>query len=576
MLLELSIRNFAIIKAVTVSFRKGLNILTGETGAGKSIIIDALGLLLGERASADFVRYGEKRAEVEGLFELSPGHPAIAICESFGIYVEPDNMLVVRRDISAQGKSVIRLNGQLITLAMLRELGAWLVTVHGQHDTHDLMQADKHINWLDAFGEDVLHHAKKEYSTLYAAYRKIRQDIERMAKNERELVQRIDLLSYQLNEIESASLQPGEDEKLAAQRKKWINIEKVSTGVQAAYRALSGDQRGMDWLSHAMSELERLQQYDESLVPIAETIQTAFYQIEDAVSQLRSFGNRLDFDPRELAELEHRLDLLQSLKRKYGKSVDDILEYAATIQDELETMQNYEERLQHMQSRMQEIAADLALEAVEVSLLRQECAAKLAVLIEQQLKELFMDRARFAIEVRQQEDEQGIEIDGIKRYLDASGIDQVEFMIAPNPGEPLRPLAKIASGGELSRIMLAIKTILADKEQVGTLIFDEVDTGVSGRAAQAIAEKLARVGQNRQVLCITHLPQVAALADAHYLIRKEMNDNATETIVQYLPEAERVVELARMLGGAEITEKAEEHAREMLLMGNQRKAANLH
>ncbi|MGO0060886.1 DNA repair protein RecN [Brevibacillus fluminis] len=574
MLLELTIRNFAIIKQVAISFRKGLNILTGETGAGKSIIIDSLGLLLGERASADFVRYGEKRAEVEGLFELPANHPAIAICESFGVYIEADGMLVVRRDISAQGKSIIRVNGQLITLAMLRELGPWLVTVHGQHDTHDLMHAEKHINWLDAYGEQALASVKKEYGTLYSSYRKLKQDMERMAKNERELVQRIDLLSYQLSEIENASLQPGEDEKLAAQRKKWLHVEKVSKGVQSAYTALSGDQRGMDWLGHAMGELERLQQYDESLGPIIEAVQAAYYQVEDAVGLLRQFGNHLDFDPRQLEELEQRLDLLQMLKRKYGKNVDEILEYAATISDELDEMQHYEERLSQLGKRLQELEADLSIEAMELSMVRRECAAKLACEIEQQLKELFMDRARFAIEVRQSEDEDGIEIEGIKRSVDASGIDQVEFMIAPNPGEPLRPLAKIASGGELSRIMLAIKTILADKEQVGTLIFDEVDTGVSGRAAQAIAEKLAQVAQNRQVLCITHLPQVAALADAHFLIRKEVKDDVTETIVDRLPESGRVQELARMLGGAQITEKAEEHAREMIQMGKQRKAVN--
>lgn len=574
MLLELTIRNFAIIKQVTISFRKGLNILTGETGAGKSIIIDSLGLLLGERASADFVRYGEKRAEVEGLFELAANHPAIAICEGFGVYIEADGMLVVRRDISSQGKSIIRVNGQLITLAMLRELGSWLVTVHGQHDTHDLMHAGKHIHWLDAYGEQALASVKKEYGTLYGSYRKLKQDMERMAKNERELVQRIDLLSYQLSEIENAALQPGEDEKLAAQRKKWLHVEKVSKGVQSAYTALAGDQRGMDWLGHAMGELERLQQYDESLLPIIESVQAAYYQVEDAVGLLRQFGNHLDFDPRQLEELEQRLDLLQMLKRKYGKDVDDILEYAATISDELDEMQHYEERLSQLGKRLQELAADLAIEAMELSMVRRECAAKLASEIEQQLKELFMDRARFAIEVRQQEDEDGIEIEGIKRSVDASGIDQVEFMIAPNPGEPMRPLAKIASGGELSRIMLAIKTILADKEQVGTLIFDEVDTGVSGRAAQAIAEKLAQVAHNRQVLCITHLPQVAALADAHFLIRKEVKDDATETIVDYLPETGRVTELARMLGGAQITEKAEEHAKEMIQLGKQRKAVN--
>ncbi|TGV03901.1 DNA repair protein RecN, partial [Mesorhizobium sp. M00.F.Ca.ET.186.01.1.1] len=318
--------------------QRGLNILSGETGAGKSIIIDALGLLLGGRASADFVRYGELRAEVEGLFELPAGHPALAVCASVGVQVEQDGMLVVRRDISNQGKSIIRLNGQLVTLAMLRELGPWLVTVHGQHDTHMLMQADKHINWLDAYGEAALGAAKQEYGKLYSSYRKTRQDLERMARNERELVQRIDLLQYQLDEIESASLTPGEDEKLLQQRKKWMNIEKVYATVQDAYRSLHGDQKGMDWLGHAMGELERGVIYEEQLAPILETVQSAYYQIEDVVHKLRQLSYHLDFEPEQLAEVERRLDQIQSLKRKYGKSVDDILEYAATISDELDEM----------------------------------------------------------------------------------------------------------------------------------------------------------------------------------------------------------------------------------------------
>ncbi|GIO07036.1 DNA repair protein RecN [Brevibacillus reuszeri] len=574
MLVELSIRNFAIIKEVTVSFQKGLNILTGETGAGKSIIIDALGLLLGGRASADFVRYGESRAEVEGLFELPAGHPALAVCTNVGVQIEQDGMLVVRRDISNQGKSIIRLNGQLVTLAMLRELGPWLVTVHGQHDTHMLMQADKHINWLDAYGEAALGSAKHEYTQLYTAFRKTKQDLERMARNERELVQRIDLLEYQLNEIESAALTPGEDEKLLAQRKKWMNIEKVYSTMQDAYRSLHGEQKGMDWLGHAMGDLERIVGYEEQLAPILETVQTAYYQIEDVVHQLRQLSYQMDFEPAQLAEVESRLDQIQFLKRKYGKSVDDILEYAATIQDELDDMHHYEDRLQQIEKRLTELAADLAVEALELSVIRQECAGKLAQEIEQQLKELHMERARFAIDVRQTPDEDGVEIDGIKRQVDANGMDQIEFLISPNPGEPLRPLAKIASGGELSRVMLAIKTILAGTDQVETLIFDEVDTGVSGRAAQAIAEKLARVAGRRQVLCITHLPQVASMADAHFLIKKEMNEFETKTIVSRLSDDDRVTELARMLSGAEVTAKTEEHAREMILLGRERKAVN--
>ncbi|WP_232696112.1 DNA repair protein RecN [Brevibacillus daliensis] len=574
MIHELTIRNFAIIKSTTISFRQGLNILTGETGAGKSIIIDALGLLLGDRSSAEFVRYGEKRAEVEGLFEIKPGHPAYAVCEGFGIQLDQDGMLVVRRDISSTGKSIIRVNGQLITLAMLRELGPWLVNVHGQHDHQSLMQADKHIRWLDAFGEHQLEKTKQEFGVLYHKYRKTAQDLARMAKNERELVQRIDLLSYQLNEIEKAKLVPGEDDKLMQQKKKWANIEKIFEGVQDAYASLYGDQRGLEWLSHAMGELERIQQYDEQLAPVVEAISSAYYQVEDSVHQLRQMKDRLDFDPMLLVEVEGRLDQLSGLKRKYGKTVNEILEYAAAIQDELDDIQNYDNRLQQMEKALSEAEADLSVEALELSMLRRDLSKELARLIEEELKELHMERARFEIEVRQTHDDKGIEIEGNRVRVNGRGIDNVEFMIAPNPGEPLRPLTRIASGGELSRVMLAIKSILAITEQVGTLIFDEVDTGVSGRAAQAIAEKLARVAKHRQVLCITHLPQVASMADAHFYIQKQMEENETSTKVSLMNEEERINELARMLGGAEVTEKTKEHAKEMILLGDERKAVN--
>ncbi len=574
MLVELSIRNFAIIKSVTISFHHGLNILTGETGAGKSIIIDALGLLLGERGSAEYVRYGEKRAEVEGMFEFEANHPVLALCQEFGIHVEKDGMLLVRREISNQGKSLIRINGQLVTLAMLRELGPWLINIHGQHDTIALMQSNKHIEWLDAYGEAELLATKKEYGLLYSAYRRTKHDLERMAKNERELIQRIDLLSYQLDEIEAASLTPGEDEKLLQLRKKWSNVEKVFAGIEDAYRSLYGEHRCMDWLGHAMSELERVSQYDEQIAPIAELIASAYYQVEDAIHHLRQVKDKLEFEPEQLAEVERRLDVIQALKRKYGKTVDEILEYAATIQDELDEIKHYDSRLQQLQKQLQELAADVAVEALELSAIRKNLASRLAQAIEEQLRELHMERARFHIDVRQTADENGIEVEGVKRHIDATGIDQVEFMIAPNPGEPMRPLAKIASGGELSRVMLAIKTILATTDQVETLIFDEVDTGVSGRVAQAIAEKLARVGKHRQVLCITHLPQVASLADAHFLIQKVMDEQETSTQVIHLQGEERVAELARMLGGAVVTDKTKEHAREMIQLGKERKTVS--
>jgi DNA repair protein RecN (Recombination protein N) len=563
MLLELNIRNFAVIKQSSVSFGRGLTILTGETGAGKSILIDAISMLLGGRGSADYVRYGCKKAEIEGLFEFEPDAPVLAMLKEMGVEVE-ENMLIIRRELGSNGKTICRINGQMVTLSMLREIAPWLITIHGQHEHQSLMQGEQHINWLDAFGDEKIAPAFREFSKLYTQYQQLRSELHYISNNEREMVQRMDMLRFQLQEIIGANLKPLEDEELLKEKKRLAAGEKLVHSLEDAYRSLVGEQRGIDWVSNAMSHLESVLQYDEELKDTHQMVENAFYQLEEAARLVRSYRDTIEFDPERLMQIESRLDEINRLKRKYGLSVDEILEYGASIEDELDHMENRETRIEELQKKVKEIALDLAVEAMELSQIRKQIAAELSAAIEQELKDLHMSRARFEIAVHQQEDEDGVEVDGHRVRVTAKGIDTVEFLIAPNPGEPLRPVSKIASGGELSRIMLAMKTILADAENIDTMIFDEVDTGVSGRAAQAIAEKLVRVSRKRQVLSITHLPQVASMADMHLRIEKHMNEEETETKVTALSYDERVIELARMLGGAQVTETTKNNARELL------------
>ncbi|GAB7386842.1 DNA repair protein RecN [Bacillaceae bacterium] len=569
MLVEISIRNFALIDTLQLSFQKGLNILTGETGAGKSIIIDAIGQLAGQRASAEFVRHGADKAEVEGLFEIPPAHPVTEHLQAIGIELEEDGMLVIRREISKQGKNICRINGRLVTQAMLKEIGPWLVGIHGQHHNTALLFPERHVDWLDAYGGENLQTAKKEFAALYGRYKSLKLELERLAKSERELAQRLDLLQYQLQEIVSAELTPGEDERLLEERKKLANVEKLSQGLATVYEALYGDSRALDWLGHAQAQLETIVQYDRQLQEILSALETAFYQLEDMKHELRRYRESFAYDPDRLQEIERRLETIHALKRKYGRTVDEILEYAAAIEDELETIQDKDARIQQLDARLREVSLDLAVEARELSERRKKAAENLTRAVENELKELHMEKTKFSVVLQTVKDEEGIELDGEKIRVTSKGIDSVEFMISPNPGEPLRPLAKIASGGELSRLMLALKAILADIEQVGTLIFDEIDTGVSGRAAQAIARKLAKLAKNQQVICITHLPQVACMADAHYLIYKETDFDKTFTRVRLLHPDEQVLELARMLGGVEVTSVTRKHAAEMLKMARE-------
>lgn len=568
MIVELTIRNFAIIEELRINFHEGFNVLTGETGAGKSILLDALGLLLGNRASSEWVRHGAKKAEIEGLFFIGNHTKVIEKLKELGIETD-DEMLVIRRDLTDQGKSICRINGQLATISMLRELGDLLVSLHSQHDHHHLLQPHRHLFWLDAYAGPELAAALKEYKKLYQSFHKLRKELEFLSQNEKEMVQRIDLLKFQAEEIQQAALEVGEEERLLEEKNRLTHREKLSHHVQGAHEALAGEHKTLDWLGMAMGYLEEVSNLDPFLTHKFQQIEESFYLLEDITRELGNYLDRIEFDEKKLMSIEERIHTINGLKRKYGDSIMAILEYAASIEEELEQLENRDVLLNNLYEELKEARIDLLLEAKEITRLRKQAAAKLEEAVKKELMELYMDKVQFRVHI------EDLITDFPENSMDIPGgeygMNEVEFLIATNPGEPLKPLAKVASGGELSRLALALRTVLARIDEVGTLVFDEVDTGVSGKVSQGIGQKLLRISKDRQVLAITHHPQVASLADAHYLIEKKVDGNRTKTSLQLLDEDERTLELARMIGGTEISSSARIHAAEMRRLGKELK-----
>lgn len=573
MLVALSIRNLAVIESVQLRFHHGFHVLTGETGAGKSIIIDALSLIAGARGSSDFVRYGCERAEVEASFDLPADHPVWNSVDALGITASSDELLIIRRELTSQGKSSCRINGQMVNLTMLREVGDQLINIHGQHEHQSLLRVDKHLDWLDAYGGEALAAKKKAYREHYHQFTAVKRELEQLKQNSQKAFQMLDLYRFQIEELEAAQLKIGEDEWLTEEKRKLSNAEKLMDHVGGAYELLYG-QGAMDAVTLAVDKLESIAMVDpEKFQPIIEQLNTAFYSLEDASFQLRDYREQIEFNPDRLAEIEERLDYIHSLKRKYGSTIEDMLAHLNKIKGEADNLEHKDERIGALERELERQVQVVIANAQIVSDARRDLANDLIVQIESELKHLHMERTRLGIRMERLQDPQGIEVDGAMIRLTKNGWDDVEFLISANPGEPLRSLSKIASGGELSRIMLALKTIFAQVDRIPVLIFDEVDTGVSGRAAQAIAEKLSEVAHSGQVFAITHLPQVACMADHQYYIEKQVQDERTSTQVKELDEDGRVQELARMLGGVEVTEKTVYHAQEMLKLAEQQRGA---
>ncbi|GAA0351070.1 DNA repair protein RecN [Bacillus horti] len=570
MLQELSIRNFAIIESLTVSFGQGLLVMTGETGAGKSIILDAVSLLIGGRASVDYVRHGTAKAEIEGLFDLKAGHYVFALLTELGIEAE-DQTLILRRDISSQGKSICRINGKLVTLAILREIGQAIIDIHGQYEHQSLLQDENHLTMLDDFAKEDIFQHKQEYRHLFEQYKKVSSQIKQLLENEQQLAQRLDLLKFQFDEIAAAQLVPEEEEELIKEKRKHTHAQKLFKGVMASYEALQNDGGAVDSMGLALSYLQELVEYDDQLADPTEQVEAAFYQLEEAVQQLSRYQDQMEVDPERLNEIESRLQIVDQLKRKYGATISDILVYASKIEDELDSIVHKEERLDELKQKQEYILEDLLVEARNLTRVRTAIAKELEKRIKAELSGLHMDHTVISIHITPVQSGEKVELAGEARAIRAEGWDEVTIYMAPNPGEPLKPLSKIASGGELSRLMLALKSVFAKVEPVSTLIFDEVDTGVSGRVAQAMAEKLYHISKDQQVLCITHHAQLAVMADEHYRIVKEMKENTTKTSILPLNDQERIHESALMMSGGNVSSVTLKHAEELIAAANQYK-----
>lgn len=553
MLQELSIKDFAIIDEIQISFQPKMTVLTGETGAGKSIIIDALGLLAGGRGSTEFIRKGEKKAVIQGLFTLPREANTYNILEEYGIDSE-DGQIILQRDLYRGGRNICRINGMMVNLATLRKVGETLIDIHGQNEHQELMKPENHIDLLDEYDKKTSQ-LRNQYQVVYQNYRKLKLSMEKKEADEKAWAQRLDMLNFQVKEIEEAGLKINEEDELVEEKNKLDNFQAIHDALELSYQILSGEKIDVVGnLGNAMNELSDVSDLSENLQEINTKISDAFYSLEDAARDISDELDSMEWNGERLNEIEERLELIHQLKRKYGDTIEDILHYHSRIEKELREMENAEQNSEKQERQLSEALEKVKELAIKLSKQRKKSAKKLEKMIHEQLSALYMDKAVFEVKC----------LNNSKLY--SKGIDKVEFYIQTNPGEEMGPLAKIASGGELSRIMLALKTIFSQKMGVTSIIFDEVDTGVSGRVAQAIAEKISQISNNSQVLCITHLPQVATIADNHYYISKSVNDGRTETSLKELDEKQKIREIARMLSGSEITELTLKHAEELIKM----------
>ncbi len=616
MLLELNIKDFAIIDSVHLRLNRLFNVFTGETGAGKSIIIDAVNALLGGKIGAEFVRAGTERASVEGIFAVNPLPPVrsdwqpfddaldgasnlleaidhaethaltqvadtesadasvalAALLHQYDITPE-DNQLILARDIFRSGRTVARINGRAVSQQVLQQVASWLVDIHGQSEHMSLLRPEQHVNFLDRYVE--LLPLRNQLAARVTDWRNGRKHLQELQQSERDVSRRAEFLRFEIEEIEKAELQPGEVEELEAERKVLDNAERLRELCTQVYGAISGGegvsdgfQAALDLLRPALRSLNELARLDANLKEEEDGMAEAIYRLEEVATSISGYESDIEDDPQRLADIEERLDLISRLKRKYGGSIEEILQRAAEDRAELETLVNRDELIEQLQKQDLQLRREIGQLAQQISERRRAGASRLAAAMEEQLNDLNMKRARFLVEIAQVPDPNGVPacIDGQEETYyacDTTGIDRVQFLIAPNPGEPFKPLTKIASGGETSRLMLALKTILAEADATPTLIFDEIDSGISGKSGQVVGEKLWQLTLNHQVICVTHLPQIAAFADTHYNVYKQIFDERTMTIVNELRPEQRVREIVHITGG-DISESSMRSAEEML------------
>ena len=562
MLLELTIKNIALIESLRVEFAQGFNVLTGETGAGKSIVVDSINLALGGRADRELIRTGAQKASVQALFDISGNPKALEFARSLDIDID-DGVIAIRRDLSREGRNICRVQDVVVPLATLKQLTTQLMDIHGQHEHQALMNPARHMDFLDAFGGAAQADARAEVARLHAARGKIAGELKRLMNDVAEKERLFDMLSFQAQEIAAAKLKPGEELKLEKKLGVLENAEKIRQGVETAYTLVyQGDGRApsaQEGLLRAAESMDRIASLDERYGALAGRLRELYYGAQDVGYELQSMVDDLDFEPQLLDRIAARLDLIRRLERKYGATVEDVIAFGASAESRLNELKRGDESIAALKKQYREADAKLREACAALTSLRRASGERLAAAICEQLGDLGMGRTRFEVRIEPEP------------KPTVNGMDRVEFMISPNPGEPLKPLAAIASGGEISRVMLALKAISVDAEGVDAMVFDEIDTGVSGRMAQVVGEKMRLIAKNRQVLSITHLPQIAALGDAHFLVEKTAGEDRTDTSVRLLDDEGRVHEIARLVGGAQETQSSLSHAAHMLQEAAERK-----
>lgn len=564
MLVRLLVKKFALIDKIEIDFGRGLNLITGETGAGKSIIIDAMDVVLGGQAATDYIRSGAERAVVEAIFDIGEVAGVKDKFAEFGLETEEDNNILMSREISRAAKNLCRINGRTVTLSMYREIGRQLVDIYGQHHQQSLLEKEKHLQLLDSFGGRQAQELLVKTGSLYKKYREVLDKITEIKTNEQERVRRLDMLRFQLAEIDTASLASGEDINLENERNLLTNAEKLTqlcSGIyEALYEGSAEKSAALEAIHDALANLRELGKIDLQLQSLTDVAESAMYQLEDVAREVGKYRDRIEYNSERLDQVNNRLELIKQLKRKYGANVEEIIAYREQLAVSTNECERAEELAVSLTKELAAVEDEYNQVAGELSAIRKLTAERLEQSITGELAALAMPQVKFKVDLNRHSTPGNC------------GFDEVEFMISPNPGEPLKPLAKIVSGGEMSRIMLALKAILARVDAMPTMIFDEVDAGLGGKAVQAVAEKLAVIGRDRQVICVTHSPQIASYADVHFNISKITTGERTETTVSRLPDAGRVEEISRMLGGNNITDLTKEHAQEMLDTASRSKA----
>lgn len=561
MLLQLDIHNVALIDGISIELGEGFNVLTGETGAGKSIIIDSINAVLGDRVSREIIRTGAQSALIEAVFRVDADRIR-DIMNEMGMEPEEDGTLILSREISQSGRNTCRINGKMVSAAFMKAIGERLIDMHGQHDNQSLLKTEHHIELLDSFAGESLRSAKDEYSALLGQYREVWAKLRALSGDPGERERKMDLLKFQADEIRKARLKASEDEELGRQKTLLLNAEKISNTLAAVYDLLfagSGGSSALDAMNESLSRFSSVAGLDESYGEMYRRLQDLVYQLEDLAGDVRQSLESAEYDPAVLEEIEERLDLIYRLKRKYGSSIPEILEFCQEAEKQLEELEKSEETAKALSEELAVLENRLYEAACRLSAERVKAASLLENKISRQLEDLEMKKAKFSVDIRFDTAPPGPS----GRKYGSNGLDKVEFLISPNVGEPLKPLARIASGGEMSRVMLAVKTILAEVDRIPVLIFDEIDTGISGKAAQKVGEKLSYISRGHQVLCVTHQAQIACIADHNYLIEKMVEEGKTRTKVTKLDESDKTKEIARLIGG-ETTEASLKYAEEMI------------